>query len=333
MAFCFSHFRVYTQGQESNTSEPTQWTPTPWEKKASPSTHVSYSVLQATCRFYPSFPVHSRGWKKPTIWQQPSSRHRRVLLGAEQIGQQSSQQRIKIWGPPDSTRKQLFPGWPSVFLGCPHPHGSHPILPYLKDSVGVVIGLYVIQAHNTWQVSGAIICPGQLGLLVQVSDLLLCEIGLQHILQNKRKFQVVLGQSIELTGHICNSNFFQKQKILCHEQPPKVFPTVGLRMEVTWNGPTAHCSSINRWLSKTQITESQAFPQRACLANPITNNSEKLQDTQVCRWQESEFQVGAHTGSARGPVHKQECRSPSLWRSEMLWLPATGGAGSDPSQS
>lgn len=128
----------------------------------------------------------------------------------------------------------------------PPPHGSHPILPYLKDGVGVVIGLYVIQAHNTWQVSGAVICPGQLGLLVQVSDLLLCESGLQHILQNKRKFQAVLGQSIELIGHICNSNFYQKQKILCHEQPPKGFPTVGLRMEVTWNGPTEHCSSIKR---------------------------------------------------------------------------------------
>lgn len=238
------------------------------EKKASPSTHVSYSVLQATGRFYPSFPIHSRGWNRPTIWQQPSSRHRRVLLGAEQIGQQSFQQRIRIWGPPDSTRKQSFPGWPSVFLGCPLPHGSHPILPYLKDGVGVVIGLYVIQAHNTWQVSGAIICPGQLGLLVQVSDLLLCESGLQHILQNKRKFQIVLGQSIELTGHICNSNFYQKQKILCHEQPPKGFPTVGLRMEVTWNGPTAHCSSIKRWLSKTQNHWVPGLPSESMSGQP-----------------------------------------------------------------
>lgn len=190
-------------------------------RKASPSTRASFWVLQATCRFHPSLPVHSRGWNRPTIWQQPSSIHRSVLLGAEQIGQQSSQQRIRIWRPLDSTRKQSFPGWASVFLGCPLPHGSHPILPYLKDGVGVVIGLYVIQAHDTWQVSGAVICPGQLGLLVQVSNLLLCESGLQHILQNKRKFQVVLGSSIELTRHICNSNFCKSKKYFAMNSHPK----------------------------------------------------------------------------------------------------------------
>lgn len=64
---------------------------------------------------------------------------------------------------------------------------------YLEDSIGVVVGFDVVEPHDTGQVRGAVVRTGELGLLVQVGDLLRSEGGLQHILQERNRVRKLGG--------------------------------------------------------------------------------------------------------------------------------------------
>ena len=66
----------------------------------------------------------------------------------------------------------------------PDPQIPPPINPNLQHGVGVVVGFDVVEPHDAGQIRGAIVGTGQLGLLVQVADLLRREGGLQHVLHN-----------------------------------------------------------------------------------------------------------------------------------------------------
>ena len=187
LAFCLIHCRTSAQGQDRDITEPTQWTSAPWKEKASSSSRVSYLVLQAPRSSVPHSLEAPEAGTGPPFGGSPSSRQE-CSAWCRTNTREESLARLGVWGPPDCT-----PPEGSCFLAKLHsvpglpPPSRFPPPTYLKDGVGVVVGLYVIQAHDPGQVSGTIVCPGQLGLLVQVSDLLLCERGLQHVLQSKRK--------------------------------------------------------------------------------------------------------------------------------------------------
>lgn len=56
---------------------------------------------------------------------------------------------------------------------------------YLQHYVGVVIGLDIIEADDSWQVGGPIVRSIQFALLIQPCNMLLRECWLQHILGGK----------------------------------------------------------------------------------------------------------------------------------------------------
>lgn len=58
---------------------------------------------------------------------------------------------------------------------------------YLQHSVGVVIGLDVIEADDSRQVGGPIVGSVQFALLIQPRNVLLRERRLQHVLWKKSK--------------------------------------------------------------------------------------------------------------------------------------------------